>query len=123
MSLNNDTDKTKAMPVTPHEVPMKDEEDPRTGLLKGENVVVKIGSVVAFLTIFGWAIWWASGVQSDLNSIKLTLANFNRLDSIGARVAVLEQYGTPKSADLEKRLNTLEKEFDLHKATTSKGTP
>lgn len=92
----------------------------------GENTNVRLGVVisiaVAVLTLAGSllaAVWWASAVQADLNSIKLLMSRLTTVDALTLRVQTLEQYGTEKARELEKLHNQLRKDFDLHVATTT----
>lgn len=88
----------------------------------GSNTPIRIGLILLILASYTGAIWWAAGVQADLNSIKAAqIAAANRvavLEAIDTRVKMLEMYGSPQVQTLDKRLEKFEKEFELHKATT-----
>ncbi len=47
----------------------KPNEDGETKNIIGESTPVRIGLIVAFLTVFGSGIWWASSISSKLDSL------------------------------------------------------
>lgn len=42
----------------------------------GENTTVKVGIIISFLAIFGSSIWWASSINSKLDSILASQNSF-----------------------------------------------
>lgn len=80
--------------------------------------MVRLGFLLGGLTVFGWAVWWASGVSSDLNTLKQQMIRFAQMDSIESRVKLLETVGSPQARDLQKQFDELRRDFDLHKAAT-----
>jgi hypothetical protein len=105
------------------ESPMEKEEVP------GENITVKVVTVVTFLTIFGGGVWWARGLQSDVRSvqldvasIRLSVAQLDKISSIQADVGELRRYGSDVSRKLERDVIELRRDFELHKATTATST-
>lgn len=85
----------------------------------GESVLLKTSLIGGFLITFASAVWWASGVQSDLNSIKTQLTRFSMMDGIGARVTMIEDVGPKACRDrftsIYIELNKVQSEVDLMK--------
>lgn len=98
---------------------MERSTDSNDKLSIGPATFIQLGFVIGGLTVFGWAIWWASGVQSDLNTIKSTMIRFSALDSLDARVKLLETVGSPALRDVQKQVDELRRELELHRATTT----
>ena len=102
------------------ESPMEKEEVP------GENITVKIASVVAFLAVFGSSVWWARGLQSDVRAvqsdvamIKISVQALDKMANLQGDVRELRQYGSDVSRKLERDVIELRRDFELHKATTA----
>ena len=93
--------------------------DPRERAIS-EHTPIRLALAIGFCSVFGAAVWWAASVQSDLNAIKISLVNdrsrFVAVEGIDARLKMVETYGSPRVHDLEKRMLSFEREFELHKA-------
>lgn len=89
-----------------------------------EKTPVQLALVLGFIGVFGAAVWWASGVQSTLDSIKVSISRFNKLDDLENRFQMVEKYGSPVTIQhfvtVEERIARVEKEFELHKAISTK---
>jgi hypothetical protein len=115
-----------------------------------ENTVVRLGLVVTILAGVVAFTWWASGVNSSLNSLLAgQTRDSEQSTGLRARVETLERAtdmftqvgspalrprldalekwreqiqssGSPKMIETERRLNVLEKEFELYKQRTEK---
>ena len=79
------------------------------------------GSLTILLAVFlqtCGAIWWASGVQSSLDSIKLSITRFSRIDDMESRLQVVEKYGSLVTVQhfnsLEVRISQIESDLKAH---------
>jgi hypothetical protein len=95
----------------------------------GQKTPIQLGFVIAIvitcLSCVGGACtlaWWASTLTADMAWVKTSLATivtrFNDLDGLKSRVQMIETYGSPKLGELDKRVEKIEKDLELHKAIT-----
>lgn len=49
----------------------------KTEMVIGESTPVKVGLIISFLAVFGSAIWWASSINSKLDSIISSQSSFS----------------------------------------------
>jgi hypothetical protein len=83
-----------------------------------ENTPIRIGLIIAFLGIFGGAVWWASSISTKLDAIILSQTALQTADTkqtaeiiaLQDRVKSIELVGSPPVLN---RLTIIEKRLDL----------
>lgn len=110
-------------PMPPHNDDSADEVQAARSI--GESTAIRLSLVLGFVSVFGMAVWWASGVQSDLAAIKLSIARYARIDDLERRTEMVERYGPTvilqRLEALDAKVGSLERAFELHRATTPAG--
>lgn len=48
---------------------LRDDEEGNKDIIIGESTPVRIGLIIGFLSVFAASIWWASSINSKLDSI------------------------------------------------------
>lgn len=91
---------------------------------------MQIGLVLVLCSGIVTFTWWASAlqatvtsVQRDVAGLRISIQNFDKVAVLDAEIRELRQYGSENARQTEKALADLRKEFELHKATTTKGAP
>lgn len=109
-------------------------DSPRNGRAIGDTTPVKLGFVIALLGLcaagFGAWIWWAATISSKMDTlINQQSSMMATANGHGASIAELQAWrklvdtvGTPammtKTADIEKKLEELSRQFELHRVTS-----
>ena len=85
----------------------------------GDNSAIRIGLAVVLVTMISGGVWWAAGVQSDLNAIKTQVTHLSELDTIKGRVTVMEEMGPKPLRDrlgaIETEIVNLRRDFEMHR--------
>lgn len=100
--------------------------------VRGENIVVRPGTAIAFLcgnaTLLGIAIWWAASLQSDVRNvqrdvitIRTAVASLDRIAAIEVELRELRQYGSDNARKNAADIMELRKEFEMHKVRDENG--
>lgn len=106
-------------------MPNGDRQEIDAAQVRGENIIIKITTVCAFLVTFGAAIWWAAqlqadvrGVQRDITTIRQAVQALDKMSVLENEIREIRQYGSLTAQATAKDLDTLRREFEMHKATT-----
>ncbi len=93
----------------------------------GENITLKVASVIGFLSIFALCIWWAANLQGavtamqgDIAGIKASIQNLSKVETLQNEVRELKQYGSDVGRKAALDIFELKREFELHKVQTAK---
>lgn len=114
-----------------------DSNSPGSGRVISDSTPIRLGFIVALLGVciggFGAGIWWAATLSAKTDTIITQLTTLSRAaDGHASAIADLQAWrklvdtvGTPammtKTAELSKEIEELQRQFELHKATTMKG--
>lgn len=109
-------------------------DGPRNGRIIGDNTPVRLGLIIALLALcaggFGLWIWWAATISSKMDTlIGQQTSMIATSNGHGTAIAELQAWrklvdtvGTPammaKTSDLDKKVEELSRQLELHKATT-----
>lgn len=106
------------------------EEEPDTAQSKafGPATPVQLSVLMGVLGLIVACVWWASSISTELKGISrqlethnaITIALDKRLVSLEAWKEIVSTVGTSAAQRLEKDMEALRKDFELHKATTTK---
>lgn len=91
----------------------------------GPNTSVKLASVCGMIAALASAIWWAASISTKLDaiaasqqqSIAAQAAQAAKMASLESRVAILEANGSELAKKLEVKVETLARDFEVHRAS------
>lgn len=83
----------------------------------GSNSAVRVGLVVVLLGV----AWWGATLTADVNTIKNSMVRLNaidtiaaRMDTLNSRMDTLEKRGSDPVQNLQKSLDKLAQDLQLH---------
>lgn len=110
------------------------DEDKNKQLREPNSLIIPIALVATMVTTLGTAFYlvWAAAefrtqVVTDMSWVKTSLATivtrFNELDTLKARVDILNETGSKQMRETVSRLDRIEKSLEVHIETTKQGKP
>lgn len=92
----------------------------------GENITLKVASIIGFLSVFALCVWWAAclqgdvrTMQSDLSGIKQSIQNLSKIETVQTDIRELKQFGSDVSRKLALDFIDLKRDFELYKVQHS----
>ena len=97
--------------------------------IAGENVTLRVVSIIGFLSIFALCIWWAANLQgdvrtmqADLAGIKTSIQNLSKVEMVQNELREVKQYGSDVSRKLALDFIDMKRDFELFKVRQSATT-